>query len=73
MSEDLIGRIFFNKYTLIRKIGEGSFGSIYQGKSEENYYALKFEKRSNGSNLLENEAYLMSYLKGRKKKYFYIN
>jgi serine/threonine protein kinase len=66
MSENLIGKIFFNKYKLIRKLGEGSFGSIYQGKSEDEYYALKLEKRSNETNLLENEAYIMSYLKGRK-------
>ncbi len=66
MSEDLIGKVFFNRYTLIRKLGEDSFGSIYQGKSEAQYYALKLEKRSNERNLLENEAYIMSYLKGGK-------
>ena len=66
MSEDLIGKVFFNRYTLIRKLGENSFGSINQGKSEDQYYALKLEKRSNETNLLENEAYIMSYLKGRK-------
>ena len=66
MSEDLIGKVFFNRYTLIRKLGEDSFGSINQGKSEYQYYSLKLEKRSNETNLLENEAYIMSYLKGRK-------
>ena len=45
MSEDLIGKVFFNRYTLIRKLGENSFGSINQGKSEDQYYALKLEKK----------------------------
>jgi len=64
--DQLIGKVLLGKYLIIRKLGEGSFGSIYQGKSEDEYYALKLEKRSNETNLLENEAYIMSYLKGRK-------
>ena len=27
--DPMIGRIFFNKYRLIKRIGEGSFGQIY--------------------------------------------
>ena len=62
--DPMIGRIFFNKYTLIKKLGEGSFGSIYSAKSETNWYALKLENKNKGQNLLENEAYIMSYLHG---------
>jgi serine/threonine protein kinase len=66
MSDDIIGKKFLNKYTIIRKLGEGSFGSIYQAKSENEFFALKLELRSKGINFLQNEAYLMSYLKSRK-------
>ena len=55
-----------NKYTIIRKLGEGSFGSIYQAKYENEFFALKLELRSKEINLLQKEAHLMSYLKSRK-------
>lgn len=64
-NENLIGKVYFNKYTLVKKLGEGSFGSIYLAVFENEQYALKFENRTTGQNLLESEAYIMSYLKGR--------
>ena len=64
--DPMIGRIFFNKYTLIKKLGEGSFGAIYSAKSHHNWYAIKLENRNKGQNLLENEAYIMSYLHGKR-------
>ena len=65
--DNLLGKTFFSKYTLTKKIGEGSFGSIYIGTTYDNEeYALKFEHRNKGQNLLESEANLMSYLRGRK-------
>ena len=60
--DPLIGRVFFNKYKLIKKLGEGSFGAIYSARTEHNWYAIKLENRNKGKNLLENEAYIMSYL-----------
>ena len=63
-SNNLINKIFFNKYRCIKKIGEGSFGMIYKCEYNGNTYALKFEDRLKGQNLLENEATIMSYLKG---------
>ena len=62
----MIGRIFFNKYTLVKKLGEGSFGAIYAAKSQYNLYAIKLENKNRGQNLLENEAYIMSYLHGKR-------
>ena len=63
--DPMIGRIFFNKYTLIKKLGEGSFGSIYSAKSQHNWYAIKLENKNRSQYLLENEAYIMSYLQGK--------
>lgn len=65
-SENLLHRVFFSKYKTIKKIGEGSFGKIYEAEFNSEYYALKFESRSKGQDLLETEAKIMSYLKGRK-------
>ena len=64
--DPMIGRLFFNKYTLIKKLGEGSFGAIYAAKSQHNWYAIKLENKNRGQNLLENEAYIMSYLHGKR-------
>ena len=64
--DPMIGRIFFNKYTLVKKLGEGSFGAIYSAKSQHNWYAIKLENKNRGQNLLENEAYIMSYLHGKR-------
>ena len=60
----IINQIFFKKYRCIKKLGEGSFGMIYKAEYNDEYFALKFEDRLKGSNLLESEAAIMSYLKG---------
>ena len=61
------GRIFYNKYKLLKKIGEGSFGKIWKAlninNSEE--LALKLEDRNEKNSLLESESYVMAYLKGK--------
>lgn len=66
--DPLLNEIYFNKYLTKVKLGEGSFGSIYMAelKSTLEKYALKFEDRKKGQNLLHDEAYVMSYLKGGK-------
>jgi serine/threonine protein kinase len=63
-SNEILGQKFFNKYYCIKKLGEGSFGSIYKANYNNEEYALKFEERKLNYNLLENEAGIMNYLKG---------
>ena len=62
-SDDILNKTFFNKYHCIKKLGEGSFGSIYKASYNGDFFALKFEKINTGHNLLENEAIIMNYLK----------
>jgi len=55
-----------NKYILLNKIGEGSFGAIYKA---ENYrtreeVAIKIEPIKTGINLLKNESKIYQYLLG---------
>ena len=65
LNEDIfINKLYFSKYRAIRKLGEGSFGKVYKAEYKGEYYALKFESRKEGQSLLENEATIMSYLKG---------
>ena len=62
--DPLLFKKYFSKYRTIKKIGEGSFGKVYKAEYEGEYYAVKFEDRNKGQNLLEAEATIMSYLKG---------
>ena len=54
-----INMIIEDKYELLEKIGEGTFGKIFRGKNKitEELVAIKIEKDKNkGSILLKNEA-----------------
>jgi serine/threonine protein kinase len=59
--------VFFNKYKPIKKIGEGSFGKIYLSNNinTNDKYAIKLENRNSPKLLLEQEAYMLYYLKGK--------
>ena len=69
MCDELENKIIFGKYKLIKKIGEGSFGKIYQSinVNTKQEYALKLEKRNENENILEAEACIISYLQGSIK------
>ena len=62
--DPLLHKKFFSKYRIIKKLGEGSFGKVYKAEYNGEYYAIKFEEKTKGQNLLETEATIMSYLKG---------
>ena len=68
-NDPFIGHVLFQKYTIKRKLGEGSFGMIYQGESKDLKVAIKFEKqRPNRSSLLKSESEIMNSLQLRNKK-----
>ena len=63
--EDIfLGKTIFNKYKIIRKLGQGSFGSIYQAQSKysNKYYSIKLEEMRGEHFSLEEEAIILSYL-----------
>ena len=62
--DPMLNRKFFSKFRTIKKLGEWSFGKGYKAENNNKYFALKFENRAKGQSLLENEATIMTYLKG---------
>ena len=65
-SESLINQIFFEKYKVIKKIGQGSFGRIYtcEDITTNELFAMKVEQNIFQNNVLETESKYLSYLKG---------
>ena len=58
--------LLFKKYTLLRNIGGGAFGTVFLGLNvltRENV-AIKIEERNNPKSALEKEAYILYLLKG---------
>ena len=64
--DEIFSKLIFNKYKLIQKLGEGSFGKVFKATYKSKFYAIKFENREEGQDLLKNEARIMSYLKGNQ-------
>lgn len=58
------GKLLFNKYKLIKKLGQGSFGSIYVGQSiySNKLYAVKIEDMKKDQFILEGEALLLGLI-----------
>ena len=56
--------IIANKYKLIEKIKEGSFGSVFKGQNIRNgdLVAIKFESKTDDKKMLKNEAKIYQYL-----------
>ena len=63
-NDPILGKKFFSKYRATKKLGEGSFGKVYKAEYNNEYFALKIENKVKGQSLLENEATIMTYLKG---------
>ena len=47
LGDHLLNQVFFNKYKLVQKLGEGSFGKIYSAVniSNQQNFALKMVKK----------------------------
>ena len=76
--ETYLNKIIFSKYQIVKRIGKGSFGTVYLGRviSTEEKVAIKMEKREKSSQgTLETEAYRLIYLQneGIPKIYCYGN
>ena len=65
VGNQLLNTVFFNKYRLVEKLGEGTFGMIFKCESSDGLCAFKFEKkRPNKRSLLKMESDAMIALKG---------
>ena len=65
VGNQLLNTVFFNKYRLVEKLGEGTFGMIFKCESSDGLCAFKFEKkRPNKRSLLKMESDIMIALKG---------
>ena len=65
IGNQLLNKVFFNKYRLVEKLGEGTFGMIFKCESSDGLCAFKFEKkRPNKRALLKLESDVMIALKG---------
>ena len=65
--DSYINRLIFSKYLIRKRIGKGSFGTVYLGTNTETNekIAVKVEKREkNEPGTLENEASRLIYLQG---------
>ena len=64
--EELKNKIILKKYRIIKRIGKGSFGSVYLGKNiqQNDYVAIKLESKNQTDTILERETYILYSLKG---------
>ena len=64
--EELKNKIILKKYRIIKRIGKGSFGSVFLGKNiqQNDYVAIKLESKNQTDTILERETYILYSLKG---------
>jgi casein kinase 1 len=64
--EQLNNKILLKKYKVIKRIGKGSFGSVYLGLNiqKNEYIAIKLESKNQTDTILEKETYILYSLKG---------
>ena len=62
MDDDIIKTIINNKYQIIERIGEGSFGSIYKGQNIRTKELVAIKVESIETKLLKNESAVYLYL-----------
>ena len=62
--DQFLGIILFNKYKIIKQLGKGSFGLIYEAQSlySNKHYAVKLEDMRDSQFILEEESLILSYL-----------
>ncbi|VDN05356.1 unnamed protein product [Thelazia callipaeda] len=61
-----------NRWTVVGKLGEGGFGSVYKVSKGNELYALKTESLREKIKLLKMEVYVLKLANGRKSKHFCI-
>ena len=59
--EELKNKIILKKYKILKRIGKGSFGSVFLGKNiqKKDYVAIKLESKNQNDTILEREAYIL--------------
>ena len=65
-TDEIINKTFFKKYKIIKRLGKGSFGSVYLGNiiNTNNFVAVKFESKTQTDIILERESYFLYYVRG---------
>ena len=57
-TDPFINQIIFNKYQIKKRLGKGSFGSIYLVLYNNKLYAMKLENKKKGFYILDKEVIL---------------
>ena len=69
IQDPFINQVIFSKYKIKKRIGKGSFGSIYLVEHNNKLYAMKLENTKKGFYILEKEVKLMNILYGPRIPY----
>ena len=69
IQDPFINQVIFSKYRIKKRIGKGSFGSIYLVEHNNKLYAMKLENTKKGYYILEKEVKLMNILYGPRIPY----